>query len=57
MNRLVFTKGEGRGWEWMDREFGVRKCKPLHLQWVGNGVLLFSTGNYIQSFGTDNDGK
>ena len=26
------------------------------LEWVSNEVLLFSTGNYIQSLGIDHDG-
>ena len=46
-NRLVVAEGEGEG---MDREFGVRRCKLLHLEWISNEVLLNSTGNYIQSW-------
>ena len=54
-NRLVVAKGEGEGSEkWW--EFGVR-CKLLHLEWMGHKVLLHSTGNYIQSLGTDHDGR
>ena len=41
----------------MDWEFGVSRCKLLHLEWRGNGVLLYSTGNYIQSLGIDHDGR
>ena len=33
----------------VDWEFGVNKCKLLHLEWISNEVLLYSTGNYIQS--------
>ena len=29
----------------------------LHLEWIGNEVLLYSTGNYIQSLGIECDGK
>ena len=36
----------GRG---MDGEFGVSRCKLLHLDWISNKVLLYSTGNHIQS--------
>ena len=36
----------GRG---MDRESRVSSCKLLHLQQISNEVLLYSTGNYIQS--------
>ena len=31
----------------MDCEFGVNRCKLLHLEWISNDVLLYSTGNYI----------
>ena len=30
-------------------EFGVGRCKLLHLEWISNEILLYSTGNYIQS--------
>ena len=55
-NRLVVAKGVGRG-SGMDWEFGVSRCKLLHLEWKSNKVLLYSTGNYIQSPGIDHDGK
>ena len=29
----------------------------LHLEWINHKVLLYSTRNYIQSPGTDHDGK
>ena len=32
----------------MDPEFGVGRCKLLHVEWITNKVLLYSTGNYIQ---------
>ena len=41
----------------MEGEFGVSRCKPLHLEWVSNEILLYSTGNYIQSFGIDHEEK
>ena len=47
-------KGGGSG---MDGEFGVGRCKLLHLEWIGNEVLLYSTGNYIQSLGIEHDGR
>ena len=37
----------GRGGSRMDWEFGVSQCKLLHLEWISNEVLLYSTGNYI----------
>ena len=39
----------------MNWEFEVSKCKLLHLEWISNEVLLYSTGNYIQSLGIDHD--
>ena len=41
----------------MDREFGVSRGKLLHVKWLSNEVLLYSTGNYIQSLGIDHDGR
>ena len=31
--------------------------KLFHLEWISNEVLLYSTGNFIQSLGIDNDGR
>ena len=56
MNRLVVAKGEERG-NGIDLRFGVSRCKLLHLKWINNKVLLYSTGNCIQSPGTEHDGK
>ena len=28
--------------------FGVSRCKLLHIKWINNKVLFYSTGNYIQ---------
>ena len=39
----------------MDGEFGVSRCKQLHLEWISNEVLLYSTANYVQSPGIDHD--
>ena len=47
-------EGEGRGVDW---EFGVGRCKRSHLEWINNKVLLYSTGNYIQSPGINHNGK
>ena len=41
----------GRGERRVNGEFGVSRYRLLHLEWMGNGVLLYSTGNYIQSLG------
>ena len=37
-------EGGGRGMDW---EFGVSRCKLLHLEWISNVILLCNTGNYI----------
>ena len=46
-NRPAAAKGERRG-SWMDREFGVRRCKPLYIELMNNKVVLDNTGNYTQ---------
>ena len=35
----------------MPAEFRSGRCKLLHLEWISNEVLKYSTGNYIQSVG------
>ena len=52
----MVAKGD-RGGSGMDWESGVSRCKLLDLEWVSNEVLLHSIGNYIQSLGTDHDGR
>ena len=32
----------------MDWESGVGRCRLLHLEWINNEVLMYSTGNYTQ---------
>ena len=44
---LVVAKGEGR-WGREDCVFGISRCKLLHIEWINNKVLLYSTGNCIQ---------
>ena len=46
-NRLVIAKGKGDGIG-IDWEFGVNRCKLLHLERISNVVLLYSTENYLQ---------
>ena len=53
--RLVVTKGQGEGSE-RDWEFGVGRYKQLHLEWISNEILLYSTGNYSHSFRIEHDG-
>ena len=53
-NRLVVAKEEGGG---TGIEFGVNRCKPLHLKWIDSKILLHNTGHYIQSPGMENNIK
>ena len=39
----------------MDWEFGVGRCKLLHLEKISSHALQFSTGNYIHSLGIEHD--
>ena len=41
----------------MDWEFGVLRYKLLRLEWISNEVLLYGTGNYIQSPGIGQGGR
>ena len=54
--QTCLAKREGGGSE-MDWDFRVGRCKILHLEWINNKVLLYSTGNYIQFLGIDHDGR
>ena len=44
-NRLMVAKTVAGGMDW---EFGISRCKLVHIGWINNKVLLYSTGNYIQ---------
>ena len=47
--------GRGRGGkEW---EFGISRGKLLHIAWINNKVILYSTGNYFQYSVTHHSGK
>ena len=35
----------------------ICRCKLINLEWISNEVLLYSTRNYIESLGIDNDGR
>ena len=56
VRRLVVTRREGGG-SGMDGESGVGRYKLLYLEWISNGILLCSTGNYVQSPGVEHDGR
>ena len=47
----------GGGGSGMDWNFGGGRCKVLHLEWMSNEILLYSTRNYIQSFAMEHDGE
>ena len=32
----------------MDWESGISRCKLLHMEWINDKILLYSTGNYMQ---------
>ena len=49
-NRLVVARRKRNG-----LEFGVSRCKQLHLEWLSNRFPLYSTGNYIQFLGSEHD--
>ena len=55
-SRFVVAKGEW-GRNGMNWEFGISRCKLLHLKWMSNEVLFYSIENYIQSPVTENDEK
>ena len=50
----MVANGE-RGGIRMEGEFGVGRCKILHIEWISKEVLLYSPGNYIQSLGIEHD--
>ena len=52
----MVAKGE-RGGIGLDKEFGVSRCKLLHLEWISNEVLLYSTGDCVQSLGIEHAGR
>ena len=47
----------GRGGGGKDWEFGISRCKLLHIGWINNKVLLYSTGNYVQYLMINHNGK
>ena len=45
-------QGGGKDWE-----CGISRCRLLHIGWINNKVLLYSTGNYIQYLMINHNGK
>ena len=54
-SRLVLPRG--RGGSGTDGEIGVGRYKLLHLEWICNGDLLYSIGNFVQSLRLEHDGR
>lgn len=52
----MVANGEGE-WAGMDWESGICKSKLLHIEWINNKILLYSTGNYIQYLVIYHNGK
>ena len=52
--QAVIASGDGEG-SGMDGEFGVGRCKLLHLEKISKEILLYRTENYIQSLGIEHD--
>ena len=50
--QICSCQGGGKDWE-----FGISRCKLLHMEWINNKVLLYSTGNYIQYPVINHNGK
>ena len=48
--RFVFARGEGAR-EGTDRDFGVGGHRLLNLEQIGDGALLYSTGNCVWGLG------
>ena len=51
------TYGCQEGGSGMDGQCGVGGCKLLHLKWISNGVLLYSTGNYVHFLELEHNGR
>ena len=45
--RLAVAKRE-QGRQGVNWEFGVDRCQLLHLEWISNKVLMYTSGNCIQ---------
>ena len=55
-DRLVVDQGEV-GWGKKEWGFGISRGKLLHIGWINNKVLLYSTGNYSHYPVTNHNGK
>ena len=41
----------------MDWEFGISRCKLLHIEWINQKALLYNLGSYIQQPVINHNGK
>ena len=41
----------------MDWEFGISRCRLLHMEGINDKVLIYSTGNCIQYREINHNGK
>ena len=41
----------------MDWEFGISRCKLLHIEWINQKALLYNLGSYIQQPVISHNGK
>ena len=48
---------EEEGGNEMNRDLRIGRCKLLHLEWLSDEVLLYSTEGYIQFLGIGHDGR
>ena len=53
-NRLVIAKGGGEGVGWTE-SLRLVDANYYILEWISHEVLLYSTGNYIQSLVIEHD--
>ena len=53
----LLSPSRRKGGSRTDREFGVGRCKRLHLEGLSNKDILNSTGNYIQYPGINRNEK
>ena len=54
INKLVVARRE-EGGSGMGKESGINRYKLLHLEWISNEVLQYSTEKFIQSLGVEHD--
>ena len=56
-NKFIVTRGENKGGEGINWEFGINRYNLLYIKWTHSKVLLYNTGNYIQYLVINHNGK